>query len=140
MAMFGFLGFNKSVTAAVSAGGGAFVGAGLTHFYHKATTGRKVKCLEKRLGDVDGEARERAVKKIAILTALAHRDGSLHAEEKLFLYRYILSCPHLPADLKVTLGRELEEPPPTALSEIWRRIVSAHLTPPIPPLRQLPKY
>ena len=125
MAMFGFLGLDKSVTvaaAAVSAAGGALVGAGAAHVYHKITTGGKIKRLEERLGDVDDEARERAVKKIAILTALAHRDGSLHAEEKLFLYRYILSCPHLPADLKVSLGQELEEPPPTALSEIWTKI------------------
>jgi len=118
--MFDFLG----VKAAVTATSGAALGAGLTHLYHRFTTGKKVKNLEERLGNTDEETNQRTVKKVAILKALAYRDNDFAPTEQIFIYKYILGSPDLSNDLKVELALELAEPPPTKISTIWKKVQS----------------
>lgn len=120
MSMFSF--FNLS--SAASATGGAAVGAGLMHLFHHFTTDKQLKSLEERLGDTPLEIQERAIKKIGILKTLAYKDGEFSAQEQLFLYRYILNCPDLPADLKVELALQLQEPLPNMLGNLWEKVRS----------------
>jgi tellurite resistance protein len=120
MSMFDFLGIKTAVTAT----SGAALGAGLTHLYHKFTTGKKLKSLEERLGNTDEESNQRAVKKVAILKALAYRDDDFDCKEQIFIYHYILGSPDLSNDLKVALALELAEPPPTKISTIWQKVQS----------------
>jgi len=128
MAMFGLLGISESTSAAIGAGTGALV----THAIHKFTTGRKVKkleknenSLEKRLGGSSTEYIERAIRKIAILKTLAYKDGIFSIEEKVFIYDYILQHPHLPTDIKVELSLEMNEPPPTHIGAILKKVASS---------------
>lgn len=120
MGIFNFLGTGQVISTA----GGAAVGVGLTHAYHYFTTGKKLKTLTERLGDPPIEAQERALRKVAILKVLAHKDGDFSVYEQNFIYRYIAHCPDLPADIKVTLAIELEKPLPNAFSDILANIRS----------------
>ena len=62
------------------------------------------------------------LKIVAILKALAFRDGEFCLNEKVFIYRYIANSKELQADIKVELAKELEDAPPTALGDIWKYI------------------
>ena len=124
MSMFTVLSDVKVIGAAA---GSAVVTAGTVHLLHKLTTGRTNTKLENRLGKIDCKVQERAIKKVAILKALAFRDGEFCLNEKVFLYRYIANSKELQADIKIELLKELEDAPPTALSEIWK-IVKDTLT------------
>ena len=112
----------SNAKAAGAATGGLVVGGVSVNFYHQLTTVRANKKLERRLGVINAEVQERAIKKVAILKALAYRDGEFCLNEKVFLYRYIVNSPELQADVKVALAKELEESPPNTLSEIWKCI------------------
>ncbi len=118
MGIFNFFGVGN----AVSATGGVAVGASLTYLFHHFTTGKQLKSLEERLGETPIDAQERAIKKIGILKTLAYKDGEFSTKEQLFLYRYILNCPDLPADLKVELALQLQEPLPNMLGNIWEKV------------------
>ena len=120
MGIFSFFGVGN----AASATGGVAVGAGLTHLFHHFTTGKQLKSLEERLGETSAEAQERAIKKIGILKTLAYKDGDFSVNEQLFMYRYILNCPDLPADLKVELALQIQEPLPNMLGNIWEKVRS----------------
>lgn len=120
MGMFSFFGVGN----AASATGGIAVGAGLTHLFYHFTTGKQLKSLEERLGETPLDAQERAIKKIGILKTLAYKDGEFSTNEQLFMYCYILNCPDLPADLKVELALQLQEPLPKMLGNIWEKVRS----------------
>ncbi|MCK5877429.1 MAG: TerB family tellurite resistance protein [Candidatus Marithrix sp.] len=126
--MFKLLGIGESASALLGVGTGALV----THAIHKVTTGRKVKklekvenSLEKRLGGSSPKHIERAIRKTAILKILAYKDGVFSIEEKVFINDYILQHPHLPADIKVELLLEMNEPPPTYIGEILKKVTSS---------------
>lgn len=119
MSMFDVLSNVKVIGAGAA---GTAIGGTTVHLYHTLTTGRANAKLEKRLGEVDPKVQERAIKKVAILKALAFRDGEFCLNEKVFLYRYIANSLELQADIKVELAKELEDAPPTALGEIWKFI------------------
>jgi len=120
MTMFSFLGLGGLASSV----GGVAVGIGVTHLIHKYTTGKNREKLEDRLGGADELAQQRAVRKIAILKVLAHRDGEFSLSEQVFIYRYIMRCNELPTDMKVALALELDEPPPLGVGEIFDRIRS----------------
>lgn len=102
--------------------GGSAAGAGLASLYYRFTTCNQLKTLAERLGDTPLEAQERAIKKIAILKALGHKDGDFSLVEQVFIYRYILTCPDLPTDAKVDLSLQLQEPLPGSLTSIWSKV------------------
>jgi len=120
--MFDFLGVGKATSAVAGAG----VGAVTTHVIHKVTTGRKLTKAEDRLGGGKKEDIEKAIRKVAILKTLALKDNVISPEEKNYLYKYILNDPHLPADKKIELANEIDEPLPDGFKKIFKTITTSN--------------
>ncbi|ALG67248.1 TerB family tellurite resistance protein [Beggiatoa leptomitoformis] len=116
--MFGFLGFGNLISGL----GGLAVGAAVMALIYKYTTARTLDKLEERLGGADLATQDRIIRKIAILKVLACRDGNFSDVERVFIYRYIMNCKELAADVKVALALDLDEPPPASFSVVLERL------------------
>jgi hypothetical protein len=87
----------------------------------------EVQDLRKRLGAVDATRLQRALLKIAILRQLAWKDEVLDPRELVFLHKFILQHPDLPADYKIQVMLEVSEKP-SVMEQFWQYIDANYRT------------
>jgi len=81
----------------------------------------EIKALEQELESLkneQGTRKGREIARIAVLKKLAWKDGVLHNSERIYIYRYIMTCLEIDSDLMIEAMLDLDAPP-TIVKDFW---------------------